>query len=196
MKPQLSDFLAANHAGRRRELMAHRHARTVPLGPSMRLQFEDALTVRHQIAEVLRAERITDPAAMQHEIDTYAFLVPGESQWVATLLIELPDAAQRAAALPGLSRAAHHIHVHCDGLAPVFADANEDLPDRHLSRPSGVHFLRFHLPPAMQARLLAGAEAALGCSHPDHSWRHPIPPRMLEALRQDLASPGMQALAA
>ena len=170
----------------RREMIAHRRARSMSLGPAIRLQFEDELTVRHQIREVLCAERITDPAAMQHEIDAYAHLLPDGTQWKATLLIQLPEAAERARELALLSDAAHDIYIECGKQARVFAQANKGLSDRHLSRPSGVHFLRFQLPEPMRLHLFDGACAAIGCGHPRYQWHRLIPSATLRWLRSDL----------
>lgn len=185
-----SDFMALQactlKAPQRRELMAHRRARSVSLGPAMRLQFEDELTLRHQIGEVLRAERITDAQAMQREIDTYAHLVPDGTQWKATLLIQLPEAEERARELPALSEAAHQIYVECERQGRVFAQANEDLGDRHLTRPSATHFLRFQLPEPLRSRLREGAPATIGCTHLSYHWRRLIPPATLRLLRVDL----------
>ena len=190
MNIKLSDFMALQAcvltAPQRRAQISHRRLRSVPLGPAMRFQFEDELTVRHQIAQMLRAECITDPAAMQHEIDTYTHLVPDGTQWTATLLIELPDAAQRARELPRLSEAAHEIYVECERQGRVFAQANEDLSDRHLSRPSAVHFLRFQLPEGTRTRLLDDAGCFIGCTHSQYHWRRLIPPNTLRLLRADL----------
>jgi hypothetical protein len=187
-----SDFMALQacmlKAPQRRELMAHRRARSVSLGPAMRLQFEDELTLRHQIGEVLRAERVTDPEAMQREIDTYAHLMPDGTQWKATLLIQLPDTDERARELPPLSEAAHQIYVECERQGRVFAQANEDLTDRHLTRPSAVHFLRFQLPEPLRLRLRDGAPATLGCTHERYHWRRLIPPTALRLLRADLCA--------
>ena len=75
-----------------RRLIRHRLERTVPLGPHVRVRFEDEIPLLHQIQEVLRAERNDDSSAMQHEVDTCAHLVPAGTTWNATLLIELPEA--------------------------------------------------------------------------------------------------------
>lgn len=190
MNIRASDFTAlqacALKASERRALMAYRRARSVSLGPWMRLQFEDELTVRYQIGEILRAERIAEPAAIQHEIDTYARLVPDGTQWIATLMIQIPDADQRADELPRLSAAAHQIYLECERQGRVFAQANEDLADRHLTRPSAVHFLRFQLPEPLRARALGGASATLGCVNPQYCWRRLIPPPMQRLLLRDL----------
>lgn len=173
------------HAQRQR-LIAHRRARSLTLGPCMRLQFEDELTLRHQIQEVLRAERVTSAAGVQQEIDTYAHLMPDGSQWKATLLIELPDAQQRRRELPQLNEAVHHLYVDLPGQARVHAQANEDLPDRHRARPSATHFLRFAFGQAWRAALFGGAAVTLGCAHDQYNFRRLIPLPTIDRLRRDL----------
>lgn len=169
----------------RQILIAHRRERSLSLGPRMWLQFEDELTVHHQIQEVLRAE---PGANLQHETDTYAHLLPDGNNWKATLLIELPDAQERARELPLLNQAAHRLYIELPHHPRVFAQANEDLPDRHLTRPSAVHFLRFQFPPPLRVALLAGASATLGCAHDQYAFRRLIPLATLERLRCDLVT--------
>lgn len=187
MKSQSPAF---DRHGRKQRLMAHRRARSVSLGPCMRLQFEDELTLRHQIQEVLRAERITSAQGMQQEIDTYAHLLPDGSNWKATLMIELPDAQERRRELPLLNQAAHQVYVELRGQPRVYAQANEDLPDRHLARPSAVHFLRFQFPAPWHAALGVGSPVRLGCAHQGYEFRRVIPPATLERLRRDLRPAG------
>lgn len=182
----LQTYAACRPAYRERAI-AHRRARTVQLGPAMRLQFEDAHTIRYQVQEVLHLERTVDPLAVRRELDTYAHLLPDGTQWKASLLIELPHAAERAREMPVLSEAAHRLYVQVCGQACVFAFANEDQPDRHRSRPSGVHFLRFQLPRAACGRVLAGAAVAIGCAHPDYPWHTLVSATTLARLRLDLA---------
>jgi hypothetical protein len=171
-----------------RQMIAHRRARSLPLGPCMRLQFEDESTLRYQIQEVLRAERISDAGDTQEQIDTYAHLLPDGNNWKATLLIELPDAQQRRRELPQLNEAAHCVYVDVPQHSRIVAQANEDLPDRHLERPSAVHFLRFEFPPSLRLALLAGASAKLGCAHHQYEFRRVIPPATVDLLRRDLVS--------
>lgn len=187
--------LLPSHADRgarlahRQSLIRHRRERSMALGPNMRLHFEDASTIRHQIQEVLRIEGSDDPAAVQHQIDTYAPLLPDGTNWKATLMIELPDAEERRRVLPALSEAAHHIYVDIAGLPRSVAHANEDQADRHLGRASGVHFLRFQLPPVARLALLSGAATTLGCAHERYAFCHRIAAATLERLCRDLTAP-------
>jgi hypothetical protein len=173
----------------RQQMIRHRRERCLTLGPCMRLQFEDELTIRHQIQEVLHAERpgVRDlPVAVEHQIETYAHLVPDGSNWKATLQIEIPDAAERRRELPQLNEAAHRVYVDVCKHPRVYAQANEDLPDGHRSRPSAVHFLRFQFPESLRAALVAGATASLGCAHDQYAFQRVIPPATIERLRRDL----------
>jgi hypothetical protein len=172
----------------RQALMRHRRQRCLALGPCMRLQFEDALTIRYQIQEILYAERRDDAKGMQHEIDTYAHLLPDGSNWKATLQVELPDANERKRELPQLNDAVHRVYVDVHRQPRVFALANEDLPDRHRSRPSAEHFLRFQLPESMRAAVLAGAPATLGCTHDQYEFRRSVPAGLLGSLCRDLVA--------
>jgi hypothetical protein len=167
---------------RRRQAIVHRHERCVQLGPAMRLQFEDETSVRHQVLEVLHIERVVDAATAQQVIDDYSHLLGDARQWKATLFIELPEAAHRDRELPQLSLAAHHLYLGCGDGPRVVAEANEDLPDRHLGRPSAVHFLRFALSQGLAAALRAGQPAVLGCAHPAYAWQRALPSALLQRL--------------
>lgn len=172
----------------KQQLIRHRRERSLALGPCMRLQFEDEMTIRYQILEVLHVERADGQQALREQIDTYAHLVPDGSQWKATLQIELPDRQERLRALPQLNEAVHHLYVEVPGYARVVVQANEDLPDRHRTRPSAVHFLRFQLPESMRTTLLAGTGALLGCMYDHYAFRRVIPPATLAQLRRDLTA--------
>jgi hypothetical protein len=166
----------------RARAIAHRRERCLTLGPDLRLQFEDESSVRHQIQEVLHIERIADVREVQHTIDAYAHLLGDADAWTATLFIEMPDASRRDRELPVLSQAAHHLYLGCAGLPRVVAEANRDLADRHLGRPSGVHFLRFALGDAVREALRGGSTAVLGCAHPAYAWQRTVPVPLLRRL--------------
>src|SRR3954465_14545962 len=91
----------------RAKVLEHKRNRTVGLGEHLTLQFEDELTVRYQVQEMLRIERIFEDDGIQGELDAYNALVPDGSNWKATMLIEYPDAEQRKrmlARLKGIER--------------------------------------------------------------------------------------------
>ena len=79
----------------RAKVIEHKKRRNVHLGEHVLLQFEDELTIRYQVQEMLRIERIFEDAGIQGELDVYNPLIPDGSNWKATMLIEYPDEAER-----------------------------------------------------------------------------------------------------
>ncbi|HEV8314515.1 MAG TPA: DUF3501 family protein, partial [Burkholderiaceae bacterium] len=77
------------------EVVAHRRLRSVALGEHINVQFEDERTVRYQIQEMLRIEKIFEEEGIQAEIDVYGPLGPDGTNWKATLLLEYPDVHER-----------------------------------------------------------------------------------------------------
>lgn len=168
------------------ESMAHRRLRSVALGEHMRVQFESETSVRYQIQEMLRIERIFEAGAIAQEIQAYAPLVPDGSNWKATLLLEYVEPEQRRQALSQLIDVEDHVYVQVQGHARVMAIADEDLPRETSQRTAAVHFLRFELSPAMRADVRAGVAVALGCDHPRYTAHTPIPEAALRSLASDL----------
>ena len=108
-------------------IVAHRRLRSVRLGEHLNLQFEDERTIRHQIQEMLRIEKIFEDEGIQAEIDAYAPLVPDGRNWKATLLIEYPDPNERRRELARLIGVEDRLFVEIEGQARVYAIADEDL---------------------------------------------------------------------
>src|SRR5262245_47746249 len=111
----------------RARVMAHKKRRTVHLGDHLTLQFEDELTIRYQVQEMLRIERIFEEAGIQGELDAYNPLVPDGGNWKATMLIEYPDADERRRRLAELKGIERQVWVQVGSEARVYAIADEDL---------------------------------------------------------------------
>src|SRR5688572_23892846 len=127
----------------RANVMAHKKARTVNLGEHVTLLFEDEMTMRYQIQEMLRAERIFEEEGIQDELDAYNPLIPDGSNWKATMLIEYEDVSERQAALARMKGIEDKVWVQVEGAPRVYAIADEDLERENESKTSSVHFLRF-----------------------------------------------------
>jgi len=168
------------------EIIAHRKRRSVALGEHMTVQFEDEKTIRYQIQEMLRIEKIFEEDAIQHEIDAYAPLVPDGSNWKATLLLEYPDPNERRRELARLIGVEDRMFVEVEGHARVYAIADEDLERENAEKTSSVHFLRFELPAAAREAVRAGAAVKLGCSHTNYPAHVTIAPETLASLAGDL----------
>jgi hypothetical protein len=159
---------SAARAEFRKKVLAHKKNRTIGVGPNVTLVFEDELTMRYQIQEMLRAERIFESDGIEDELDAYNPLVPDGSNWKATMMIEFPDVNERRRMLERLIGIEDRVWVRVEGSEPVYAIADEDLERENERKTSSVHFLRFELTPDMIARLRAGAALSLGIDHPQY----------------------------
>jgi len=171
----------------RARVIEHKKRRTVRLGEHVTLLFEDELTIRYQVQEMLRIERIFEEDGIQHELDAYNPLVPDGSNWKATMLIEYPDADERRRMLERLKGIERRVWVEVEGCARVHAVADEDLERENEEKTSSVHFLRFELDAPMRERLRRGARLTLGVDHPEYRASAPAPADVRDALTADLA---------
>ncbi|GAP66010.1 hypothetical protein MBSD_n1312 [Mizugakiibacter sediminis] len=178
---------ARERAQFRAKVLAHKKTRTVHLGEHLTLVFEDRLTVQYQVQEMLRIERIFEPAGIQDELDAYNPLIPDGRNLKATMLVEFEDPAQRKRELARLRGIEHHVSLTVAGHAPVIAVADEDLERSNEEKTSAVHFLRFELGDAMVAALRAGAALTLAVDHPGYAARTALPEATRRALLADLA---------
>ena len=96
----------------RAKVIAHKARRKVFIGEHVTLQFEDELTIRYQIQEMLRVERIFEEQGIQDELEAYNPLVPDGHNFKATMLIEYPDVTERAPALARLRGVEDHVYLH------------------------------------------------------------------------------------
>lgn len=168
------------------ELIAHRKLRSVPLGEHITVQFESELTMRYQIQEMLRIEKIFEEEGIQAEIDAYAPMVPDGSNWKATLLIEYPDVNERRRELARLIGVEDRMFVEVEGHDRVYAIADEDLDRENEEKTSSVHFLRFEFTPGMREAIRAGASVKLGCDHTRYPAHVAIGAEALASLAGDL----------
>ncbi len=172
----------------RANVMAHKKNRTVHLGGHVALMFEDEMTMRYQVQEMLRAERIFEEAGIQDELEAYNPLIPDGSTWKATMLIQYPDVAERQQALARLIGIEDRVWVQVEGSARVYAIADEDLERESDEKTSSVHFLRFELDAAMKRALKGGAALRMGVDHPSYQAAiEAVPEPVRESLLRDLA---------
>jgi hypothetical protein len=171
----------------RARVLEHKKPRTVHLGEHLTLLFEDELTIRYQVQEMLRIEKIFEDAGIQGELDAYNPLVPDGRNWKATLQVEYEDVEERKRALARLKGIEDRVWVQVDGHPRVHAIADEDLERETDVKTSAVHFLRFELTPAMIAALRSGAGLAIGVDHAEYAATlQPVPDVTRGALLADL----------
>ena len=167
-------------------VMAHRKLRSVRLGEFINLQFESETTIRYQIQEMLRIEKIFEEEGIAQEIESYAPLMPDGSNWKATMLLEYPDINERKRELARLIGVEDRMFVEVEGHDRVYAIADEDMDRENDEKTSAVHFVRFELSPAMCALVKAGASVKLGCDHTNYPAHVTIAADCLACLAGDL----------
>jgi hypothetical protein len=168
----------------RAEVLAHKRHRQAPLGPHLTLYFEDRLTMRYQVQEMLRAERIFEAEAIAEELEAYNPLIPDGTNLKATMMLEYPDVDERRSALEQLKGIEDAVYLEVGSRGRVFAHADEDLERSDETKTSAVHFMRFELDAAMCVALKNGAPLTLGVDH--DAYRHEL--KGSAELRKSLAA--------
>jgi hypothetical protein len=189
MQPlNVSDLMSLEQYARERpalraRLIEHRRRRALALGPHCTWSFEDRLTVQYQVQEMLRAERIFEPAGIAEELAAYNPLIPDGTNLKATVMLEYPDATERAQRLSALRGFGARCWMQVVGFARVAAIADEDLERESEEKTSAVHFVRFEFVAPMIAALKGGAALGAGVDHP--AYRYEVEP-LAQSLRQAL----------
>jgi hypothetical protein len=168
------------------DVIAHRKLRSVALGDHVTLQFESEMTIRYQIQEMLRIEKIFEEEGIVQEIEAYAPLMPDGSNWKGTMMIEYPDENERRRELARLIGIEDRMFVEVEGHDRVYAIADEDLDRENDEKTSAVHFVRFEFTPAMVSAIKAGGAVKLGCDHRNYPAHTTIAPETLASLAGDL----------
>jgi hypothetical protein len=173
----------------RARVLVHKKNRSVALGEHVTLIFEDELTIRYQIQEMLRVERIFEEAGIRDELDAYNPLIPDGSNWKATMLIEYPDVAERQVKLALLRGIEDRVWARVAGHDRVYAIADEDMERANDEKTSAVHFLRIELTAPMIAALNADSDLAIGVEHPAYTAEiDKVPAAVKSSLSGDLRS--------
>jgi len=175
---------ARERAAFRARVLEHKKARIVHVGAHVTLVFEDRLTIQYQVQEMLRVERIFEPAGITEELDAYNPLIPDGRNLKATMLIEYPDEGERGRKLVELHGIEYRVALLIGDLAPVIAIADEDLDRSTDTKTAAVHFLRFELDAAHVATF-ANAEVAIAIDHPRYSARQTLNAATRAALAVD-----------
>jgi hypothetical protein len=160
----------------RQEVLAVKRPRRVHLGPDLTLLFENTLTVRYQVQEMMRTEQIVREADIRHEIDTYNELLGGPGELGATLLIEIDDPAVRAVKLQAWRDLPGHVYLELADRRRAYA--RFDPRQREEERLSSVQYLTFDVQ--------GQAPVAAGVDLPDLTHHVPLTPEQQAALTADL----------
>ena len=168
------------------EVLAHRKLRSVHLGENVHVQFESETTIRYQIQEMLRIEKVFEEEGIQQEIEAYAPLMPDGCNWKGTMMLEYTDINERKRELARLIGIEDRMFVEVEGHPRVYAIADEDLDRENDEKTSAVHFVRFEFNGATSAAIQAGAAVKIGCDHTNYPAHIEIPADTLASLAGDL----------
>ena len=169
--------------------MEHKQTRRVALGPNATLHFEDYMLMRYQVLELMRAEKITDPAELEQELACYNPLIPDGRNLKATFMLEYPDEAERKQRLQQLPGIEEQLYIRLGDAIKISPIANEDLSRTTPDKTSAVHFLRFEFPPAAIKAARGGADWYLHCEHPNYPHQTgPLPAAVTQSLLRDFAT--------
>ncbi|MGE5088784.1 MAG: DUF3501 family protein [Candidatus Levyibacteriota bacterium] len=172
----------------RARVLAHKRDRSLHLGEHVTLLFEDELTVRYQVQEMLRIEKTFEEAGIQDELDAYNPLIPDGSNLKATMLIEYEDEGERRQALARLKGIEGDVWLRVEGFPEVRAIADEDLDRENEDKTSSVHFLRFEFTRDMVDALKGGRKLAAGVDHPNYGVEvAAVPAATRDALAADFS---------
>lgn len=181
----LEDY-AANRQAFREKVMAHKQHRQVAIGDHARLYFEDEMTIRYQIQEMLRIEKVFEAVGIQDELDAYNPLIPNGSNWKATFMLEYDDVEERRKMVKKLLSIEDQVWMKVGNHPPVYAIADEDMDRADDEKTSTVHFMRFELTPDMAAAAKAGEPITAGIDHPAMKLQTQLNDASRQALVNDL----------
>ena len=171
----------------RAEVLAHKNNRRLSLGENARIYFEDTVTIRYQIQEMLRIEKIFEVAGIEEELAAYNPVIPDGTNWKATFMIEFGDPAERAQRLREMRGIENCINIEIEGQGVVQVIADEDLERETEEKTSAVHFMRFELSNEQIAALKDGAKLFASVEHAAYpSARFEVAQTTRDALVRDL----------
>jgi hypothetical protein len=170
----------------RARVIAEKAHRRVVISDILSATFENRDTVLLQIQEMLRTERITAEAGIQHEIETYNDLIPNECELSMTLFVEIPEKELRDTMLVKLAGLERCVALEVAGKR---FEAIGDRDGGREDRTTAVHYFKVRLDEDAAAKLATGAATALVVSHPAHSVRAELSAEQRRALAGDLAEP-------
>ena len=153
----------------RQEVLEYKKVRRIQLGEHVYLMFEDETTIKYQIQEMLRIEKIFDSSGIQDELDAYNPLIPDGDNLKCTMLIQYEDPEERKEWLSKLVGVEDKVWLQIGDNEKVFPIADEDIERTREEKTSSVHFLRYQLSAEQIAALETGAPLRAGVDHHAYS---------------------------
>jgi len=168
----------------RAHVIALKKSRRIALGDLVTIVFENTDTMRFQIQEMARAEKMLRDEQIEHEVETYNELIPEPGELSATLFIEITDSNALREWLPKLPGIQRHVAFDIAGSEVRGVEPDEERLTREDEITSTVHYLKFTLPPAQQAAFAAGPVKIL-VDHPAYQAESVLSDEQRAALAAD-----------
>ena len=176
--------------GFRAQVIELKKRRRVAVGPFVTLLFENRETIRFQIQEMARVEKIISDEGIQSELDVYNPLIPGAGSLAATLFIELTTRDDLMTWLPqlvGIERAVELRIGEGEDLSVVTArpDADHDKQLTRETTTASVHYIHFDLGPEQVAKAAQGP-VSVAVTLPSYAYATNLPKATIDELVADL----------
>jgi hypothetical protein len=171
----------------RRRIIDLKRTRRVALGPILTILFENTETMRWQVQEMARAERMLRDEQIAHEVETYNDLIPGAGELSGTLFLELTSESALREWLPRLVDIEHHVGVGLPD-ATIVRGRPSDADEERLTRAdttAAVHYLRFSFTPAQVTAFERGPVRVI-VDHPEYAYDATLDAVQHAALLADL----------
>jgi len=186
-----SDLLSLEEYDKYREeikknLLLHKKNRSVKIGDHVLLLFEDYETIKYQVQEMLRIEKIFKEKDIQEEIDAYESLIPDGNNLKATMLIMYTDVNQRKIMLNKLCDLENSVWLSINNSEKVFAISDEDLERSRDEKTSAVHFLRFQLSDIDKKSFKETDHITIGIDHKEYNYKTELQRDTASCLAKDL----------
>ena len=168
------------------DVIKHKKHRSVMIGEHIILLFEDFKTIRYQVQEMLRIEKISQQEDVEDELSAYTPLIPDGNNLKATMLIMYPNVSQRKKMLTKLNGIENEVWICADNLKRVFAISDEDLERSNERKTSAVHFLRFQFDEEYIKSIKSAKKISIGINHLDYEFSTELSDNIAESLLDDL----------
>jgi hypothetical protein len=179
----------------RADVIALKKKRRVSVGPVITLLFENAMTIRFQIQEMARAEKIITDEGIETELRIYNPLIPEPGTLAATMFIELTSDEQLREWLPRLVGIERALELRfADAVVPCEVDADHEKQLTRDEITASVHYIHFRLSPEQVAAYTAadrdGSVVTLAFTHPAYEHAVVLGPDTVHELACDLRDGG------
>ena len=167
------------------DLMLHKKNRSIKIGDNVLILFEDYETIKYQVQEMLRIERIFKAKDIQEEISAYESLIPDGDNLKATMLIMYTDVNERKVMLNRLFDLENSIWLSIDNSKRIFAISDEDLERSRDEKTSAVHFLRFQLDAKDIEQFKQSNNIVFGIDHKEYNFETRVDDKTMKSLSND-----------